>query len=178
MKKSLSIEQQAAAKTKAQYLKKMTIANYLPTLSLVGGIYKQSDNANLSNDSYNQIGLKISMPLFDINRGRTIELRQLDYLKSNLELQDTQKEEEKIYQKYVKKVEFLGKKVNIVSLDAKLYDSLLNSTQELYEAGEKTSYDVENLRNSKQTMLLDKKIYKVEIQQTLLELYAKMHGKI
>lgn len=178
MKKSLSIEQQAAAKTKAQYLKKMTAANYLPTLSLVGGFYKYSDNKNLSDDSYNQIGLKISMPLFDINRGRTIELRQLDYLKSNLELQDTQKEEENIYQQYVKKVEFLDKKVDIVKLDAKLYDSLLSSTQELYEAGEKTSYDVENLRNSKQTMLLDKKIYEVEIQQTLLDLYAKMHGKI
>lgn len=175
---SLAIAQQEAQGKRAEYLKKMTVANYMPTLSIYGGYYDYSDNSNMSDDSYNQIGLKISMPLLDINRGRTIELRQLDYLKSKLELKDIAQEEGNMYQDYVKKVEFLNKKIDLVDEDSKLYDSLLNSTKELYKAGEKTSYDVDTLANSKQTMLLDKKIYEIDVQKVLLDLYAKMHGKI
>jgi outer membrane protein TolC len=129
-------------------------------------------------DSYNQIGVKVSMPLIDVNRGRTIEIRQLEYLKSKIELQDKELEEGNIYQDSVKKIELLNKKIDIVTNDAKLYDSLLISTKELFEAGEKTIYDVRNLENSKQTMILDKKIYDIDAQKVLLELYAKMHGEI
>jgi hypothetical protein len=118
------------------------------------------------------------MPLFDINRGRTIELKQLDYLKAKLEMQDVAKEEGNLYKDYVKKIEFLDKKIDIAIKDTELYDSLILSTKELYEAGEKTKYDVDNLSNSKQTMILDKKIYKIDVQRVLLDVYAKMHGEI
>lgn len=176
--KSLAIAQQNSQGKRAEYLKKMTVANYLPTFSLFAGYYDNSDNNHVNDDSYNQIGLKISMPLLDINRGRTVELRQLDYLKAKLEIQDVKKEEGNLYKDYVKKIEFLDKKIDIVTNDAKLYDSLILSTKELYEAGEKTKYDVDNLKNSKQTMILDKKIYEIDVQRVLLNVYAKMHGKI
>ena len=174
---SLALKQQSADERRAEYLKKMTIANYLPTFSLFAGYYDKNDNV-YSADSYSQVGIKVSMPLIDINRGRTIEIRQLEYLKSKIELQDKELEEGNIYQDSVKKIELLEKKIDIVTNDAKLYDSLLVSTKELFEAGEKTSYDVDNLENSKQTMLLDKQIYKIDAQKVLLELYAKMHGEI
>ena len=174
---SLILQQQSAEGEKSEYLKKMTIANYLPTFSLYAGYYDAPSSIN-SNDTYNQVGLKVSMPLIDVNRGRTIEIRQLEYLKSKIELQDKELEEGNIYQDSVKKIEFLNKKIDIVTNDAKLYDSLLISTRELFEAGEKTIYDVKNLENSKQTMILDKKIYEVDAQKVLLELYAKMHGEI
>jgi outer membrane protein TolC len=174
---SLILQQQNADGQRSEYLKKMTIANYLPTVSLFAGYYNMHDNVN-SDDSYNQVGVKISMPLIDVNRGRTIEIRQLEYLKSKIELQDKELEEGNIYQDSVKKIELLDKKIDIVTNDAKLYDSLLISTRELFEAGEKTSYDVENLQNSKQTMILDKQIYEIDAQKVLLELYAKMQGEI
>jgi len=176
--KSLAIAQQNSQGKRVEFLKKMTTANYLPTFSLFAGYYNSSDNVGINDDTYSQFGLKVSMPLVDVNRGRTIELRQLDYLKSKLELQDIEKQEGNLYQDYVKKVELLNKKIDIVNIDAKLYDSLLNSTKELYEAGEKTIYDVDNLNNSKQTMLLDKKIYEIDVQRVLLDLYAKMSGEI
>jgi len=174
---SILLKQQNADRQRAEYLKKMTIANYLPTVSLSAGYYDTDNNLD-TGDSYSQIGLKISMPLIDINRGRTIEMSQLDYLKSKIQMKDKELEESNLYQDYVKKIELLNKKINIVSNDAKLYDSLLVSTRELFEAGENTKYDVENLENSKQAMLLDKKIYEIDVQQTLLELYAKMYGEI
>lgn len=176
--KSLAIAQQNSQSKRAEYLKKMTISNYLPTFSLFAGYYDNSDNTNMNDDSYNQIGLKVTMPLLDINRGRTIEIRQLEYLKSKLEIQDVKKEEDNLYQDYVRKVELLNRKIDIVSNDAKLYDSLLSSTKELFEAGEKTIYDVDNLKNSKQTMILDKKIYEIDVQKVLLDVYAKMNGEI
>jgi outer membrane protein TolC len=176
--KSLAIAQQDSQTKRAEYIKKMTIANYLPTLSLFAGYYNNSDNSNINDDTYNQVGLKVSMPLFDINRGRTIELKQLDYLKAKLEMQDVAKEEGNLYKDYVKKIEFLDKKIDIAIKDTELYDSLILSTKELYEAGEKTKYDVDNLSNSKQTMILDKKIYKIDVQRVLLDVYAKMHGEI
>jgi outer membrane protein TolC len=174
---SILLKQQNADRQRAEYLKKMTIANYLPTISLSAGYY-DSDNNLDTGDSYTQVGLKISMPLLDINRGRTIEMSQLDYLKSKIEMKDKELEESNIYQDYVKKIELLNKKIDIVSNDAKLYDSLLVSTRELFKAGENTKYDVENLENSKQTMILDKKIYEIDVQKALLELYAKMNGEI
>lgn len=174
---SLILQQKDAEEQRQEYLKKMTIANYLPTFSLFAGYYHMNDNTDLD-DSYSQVGVKISMPLIDVNRGRTIEIRQLEYLKSKIELQDKELEEGNIYQDSVKKIELLDKKIGIVTNDAKLYDSLLVSTRELFDAGEKTSYDVDNLENSKQTMILDKKIYEIDTQKVLLELYAKMHGEI
>ncbi|WP_024955195.1 TolC family protein [Sulfurospirillum arcachonense] len=177
IEKSLALNTQRAASKQAEYLKKMTIANYLPTVSIFGGYYDMGDNIN-DNDRYNQVGIKVSMPLFDINRGRTIELKELNYLKSKLELKDVEKEEGNLYQDSIKKIELIKKKIVIAKNDAKLYDSLLTSTKELFEAGETTIYDVDTLDNSKQNTILDKKIYEIEIQQALLDLYAKMSGEI
>jgi outer membrane protein TolC len=177
---SLLIQTKALEGKKYDYLEKMTMANYLPTVSLYGGLYDKKTkypNSTLS-DSYNQIGISISMPLLDINRGRTIELRRLDFLKSKLDLADIKVEEENNYNDSVKKIELLQKKIALVKKSEKLYASLLNSTKESYEAGEKTIYDVDTLKNSMQTTMLDQKIYELDIQQVLLDMYAKMHGEI
>lgn len=178
--KSLAIKSRDLEGKKLDYLKKMTVSNYLLTVSLFGGYYDKRDEwGNLRvDDSYNQFGVRVSMPLLDVNRGRTIELRQLDFLKSRLELEDTKKEEENLYDDAVKKVELLQKKIELVKKNEKLYNSLLNSTRELYEAGEKTIYDVDTLKNSMATTIIDKKIYEIDVQQVLLELYAKMNGEI
>lgn len=177
--KSLIIKQQDMNAQKAEHLKEMTIANYLPTVSLVAGYYDSKEEVNtVTKNSYANFGLRVSMPLIDVNRGRTIEVKQLEYLKSKIELEDTKIQESTIYQDYVMKIEFLNKKIDLALNDANLYDSLLFSTKELFKAGEKTIYDVNTLEYSKQTMILDKKIYEVDVQLALLELYAKMSGEI
>ena len=76
MNNSLVLQKQNIERQKSEYLKKITISNYLPTFSIYAGYYNTPSSMN-SNDAYNQIGLKASMPLIDINRGRTIEIRQL-----------------------------------------------------------------------------------------------------
>lgn len=178
--KSLLLLQQDVGTKKAELLKKMTIANYLPTLSFFAGYYDSTEEfKNINSDSnYRNFGLRISMPLMDVNRGRTIEVKQIDYLKSKLELADSTREQENLYADYVARIDFLRQKVALSQKDAALYDSLLSSTRESFSAGEKTIYDVQTIENSGKTMLLDKAIYELDIQSALLELYAKMSGEI
>lgn len=172
---SSTLREQNININRAKYLKRMTISSYLPTVSINAGYY---DTKSSIDDAYSQIGLRVSIPLLDINRGRTIEIRQLEYLKSKITLQDSRLEETNRYQDFMKKIERLNKKVDISINSVKLYDSLLLSTQELFEAGEKTIYDVQTLSNSKQTIILEKQMYEIDIQNTLLELYVKMYDKI
>ncbi len=175
LKKSLVLQQKKSEIVKNNYLKKMTISSYLPTLSFNAGFF---DSYDFGAKRYSSFGLKISMPLIDLNRGRTIEIKRLEYLKSKLEYQDKKRDEQKSFELAVEKIKILKKKIALTQEDLKLYDSLLNSTKDSYKAGEKTIYDIQTLENSKNTMALDVKIFKIQIQLSLLDLYAKMNGKI
>ncbi len=173
--KSLLLKQKSAQTIVSNYLKKMTIANYLPTVTFNAGYYNTHD---FGSKKYTNFGLKISMPLLDLNRGRTIEIKRLEYLKSKMQLQDTKRAESENFDLAIKKIKLLEKKIALAKEDLKLYDSLLLSTKNSYKAGEKTIYDVKTLENSKETMSIDVKIFKTDIQLSLLNLYAKMNGKI
>ena len=173
--KSLLLKQKSAKVIVANYQKKMTLANYLPSVTFNAGYY---NTHGFNSKEYSDFGLKISMPIFDLNRGRTIEIKRLEYLKSKLQLQDTKRAESENFDLSIKKIKLLKKKIALAKEDLNLYDKLLLSTKDSYKAGEKTIYDVKTLENSKETMAIDIKIFKIDIQLSLLDLYAKMNGKI
>ncbi len=173
--KSLLLKQKNSEIAKNNYLKKMTISSYLPTVTFNAGYYNTHD---FGNNKYTSFGLHVSMPIFDINRARSIEIKRLEYLKSKLELQDSYRAESENFDLALKKIKLLKKKIALAKEDVKLYNSLLQSTKDSYKAGEKTIYDVDTLKNSKNTMALDVKIFKTDIELSLLDLYAKMNGKI
>ena len=116
------------------------------------------------------------MPLFDINRGKNIELKRLALLKSKLEADDKKNEERNLFEGVIKKIQIYKKKITLAKDNKKLYSSLLEHTRELYKAGEKTIYDVDTLKNSYEAASLEAKIYDLDIQLQLLEIYAKMDG--
>ncbi len=175
LKKSLLLKQKNSEIVKNNYLKKMTISNYLPTVSFNAGYY---DTRDYGKNRYNTFGLSVSMPLIDPNRSKNIEIKKLTYLKSKLEFQNTKKAETENFDLAIKKIDLIKQKVLLTKKSLKLYDSLLLSTKDSFRAGEKTIYDVDTLENSKKTMALDIKIFKLDIQLSLLDLYAKMNGKI
>ncbi len=176
----LSLKSKRAEEIKNRYLKKMTVSNYLPTVSFFAGYYAKKDSFNGMSQSsdYNQFGLRFSMPLYSVNKSRDIEIKQLDLLKSKLEYLDLKRDEENTYTDSVERLKILDKKIEIVKRNEKLYASLLSATKESYSAGEKTIYDVNTLKNSMKTTSLDIKIYELDKQMILLELYAKMNGEI
>ena len=175
LKKSLAISQKNSEIVKNNYLKKMTKASYLPTVSFNAGYYNTHD---FGSKKYTNFGLTFSIPLIDINKNRTIQIKNLEYLKSKLELSDTKRAQKENYDSVVNKILLLKEKIKLTNRDLKLYDSLLSSTKDSFKAGEKTIYDVQTLENSKKTMNLDAKIFKLDIQLSLLELYAQMNGEI
>ena len=178
LKKNIDIKSSLANTVRNRYLKKMTISNYFPTISF-NASYSSSKTDNgsvIAHNNYKQYGLSISMPLFDINRGKNIELKRLALLKSKLEADDKKNEERNLFEGVIKKIQIYKKKITLAKDNKKLYSSLLEHTRELYKAGEKTIYDVDTLKNSFEAASLEAKIYDFDIQLQLLEIYAKMDG--
>jgi outer membrane protein TolC len=175
LKKSLAISQKNSEIVKNNYLKKMTESTYLPTISFNAGYYNVHD---FGAKKYTNYGLTFSIPLVDINKNRTIQIKKLEYLKSKLELEDIKKTQKENYDSVINKILLLQEKIKLTNRDLKLYDSLLSSTKDSFKAGEKTIYDVNTLKNSKKTMNLDAQIFKLDIQLSLLDLYAQMNGEI
>lgn len=177
---SLDIKKQAGDYARAQWLQKANISQFLPTVSLNGAYYNKRDEpaGGTNSDGYYTYGIRISMPLYDVNRGREIELKRIETMQSGLKLQDVRRSEEKIYNRVYEEVGFLDQKHKIALENYKLYGELVASARDLEIAGEKTIYDVKTLENSRETMRVDAKIYAIDAQLALLDLYAKMQGEI
>ncbi len=155
-----------------EYLKKMTISNYLPKISLFASYnYSRTKDFEVQEGSYKKYGISISMPLFDINRGKNIELQKLKYLRSKLDMIDKKNSEKELYKAIVKKIELYRKKISLAKEEEKLYSSLLKTTRDLYNSGEKTIFDVQTMQNSLNSTILDKKIYKNDLDIELFKLY-------
>lgn len=166
-----------------RYFKNMTIARYLPSLSFTASYNYQDTSKSFfgpsGKDYYTQYGFKITMPLFDINSFRNIESSKLDFLKSKLLSSDKKREQKNLYENAIKKLKLEDKKIELAKDDIKLYKKLLKDTKDRFKAGEKTIYDVETLKNSLDSRKIDTKIYEIEKELLLLNLYKMVEdGKI
>ena len=172
IKDNLVIKNVKADINRQNYLKKMTISNYFPKVSLFANYnHNRIKYLNTKDNSYKSYGVTISMPLFDINRGKNIELQKLKYLKSKLEMIDKKNSEKELYKSIVKKIELYRKKISLAKEEEKLYASLLKTTKDLYSGGEKTIFDVQTMQNSLNSTILDKKIYQNDLDIELFKLY-------
>ncbi len=172
IKDNLVIKNVKADINRQNYLKKMTISNYFPKVSLFADYnHNRTKYITTKKSSYKSYGVSISMPLFDINRGKNIELQKLKYLKSKLEMIDKKNSEKELYKSIVKKIELYRKKISLAKEEEKLYASLLKTTKDLYNSGEKTIFDVQTMQNSLNSTILDKKIYQNDLDIELFKLY-------
>lgn len=180
MTASLHVKQQAGALEKSKWLQRANVSNYLPTVSLNAAYYHKTDewSNNRERDEYQTYGVRISMPLYDINRARSLELKRVETLQESVRLQDVKRNEQKLFERVQEEVDFLHQKRTISLENFRLYGELLASTKDLATAGQKTTLDVETLENSRQTMRIDGEIYALDAQLALLDLYAKMQGEI
>ncbi|WP_281950992.1 TolC family protein [Nitrosophilus kaiyonis] len=178
LEKNIAIKKYKEDEKVKKYFKNMTIARYLPSFSLTASYNEIENKAALfmpsGKESYKEYGFKITMPLFDINSFRNIESTKLDFLKSKILKIDNKREELNRYEITLKKIKILDKKINLAKEDIKLYSSLLQDTKSRYEAGEKTIYDVDTLKNSLDNRKIDIKIYEIEKQENLLEIYKRV----
>ncbi|RXJ70206.1 hypothetical protein CRV08_01180 [Halarcobacter ebronensis] len=147
---------------------KIKKSDYLPELSLTsnyGYDFTKSDGEN----SYNY-GVKLSIPI-SFSSINEIEKYQLDYLLSQREKEQKEIDETVAYNKIIENIRKYNNSTNIASKDIKLYEELLDSVSQEYNAGYKAIEDVEILSNTKKMRELDVEINKLNILTQLIAMY-------
>ena len=166
---------------KNRYAKDVRVAKYLPKVNLTAGynwtkssgqkFYANGQLFDNSNElDYYDYGFKVSLPI-DVNTFRDIESAKVDYLKSQIIKKDRTRELSALYDQVMNNIKNFDKKIALSRENRKLYKKLLDDTQKLYASGYKTEYDVKTLTNSLAIQKLDTKIYKIDKQLELLNLY-------
>lgn len=166
---------------KDMYAKDVTIAKYLPQVSLTAGYNWSKSDSQFSfgakEKDYYDYGFKVSMPL-NINTFRDIESSRVDFLKSKVVEEDKLVELVALFGQVMHNIENLDKKKDLSSENKSIYSKLLVDTKKLFEAGYKTEYDVQTLENSVNISEFNSKIYEVDKQLELLTLYEMyVNGK-
>jgi len=168
LNENIELNSQKVYKKIKNYLYKMQVGNQLLTVSFNGSYnYKETENKKIDKQNYYIVGISASVPL-DVNAKTKIEKTKIDYLKSQVLLQDKIKELLNNYKMTIEKINSLKNKLKIYDENVKIYNSLINSTQESIKAGTSTLLDLEVLQNSKMQAVLNKRIVELQIQKTLL----------
>ncbi len=176
---NLELKKDIAFAEESVYQSKMTVAKYLPSVS-VQGEYLDGD-ANplfqnpLLNERYYNYGFTISMPL-DINSLSDIESSKVAKLRAQTQVLDRKEQVEEEYQWIRNSLNILDRKIALARKDEKVYRNLYKLTSNLAQAGEKTSLDVAIMKNSLEIRKLDQKIYEIDKQMQLLKLYIRVEN--
>ncbi len=170
---NIYIKQSKANTDTKQHLKDVTRAQYLPT---VNANYTYTDNytTNTATDVY---GFSIIIPL-DVGAFNDISSSKLDFLKTKSQERITRRIENNFLDTQLAKLNMIDKKIELTKENIKSFKSLLVQMKELEEAGLKTKDDVLVLDNSKKAEALDTKIFSIDRQLELLELYARVTDEI
>ena len=167
-----------------RYNKNVTLAKYLPSVSLQGSYNWQkqqgfffANGAPVKSDSpetaYYRYGLRASVPL-DFNSVNDYQAAKIAWLKSRVVIDDTKRALRSLYEQVMENIDNIGKKIELSKENEKLYASLLADTKEQFAAGYKTQYDVDLLANSRQIEVLSQRMYEIDRQLELLNLYEKL----
>lgn len=151
----------------------MTMAKYLPSINAYYTYSKYHETDGLDKENDQTFGLTLNIPL-DSRTFNDIESKKIDYLKSKLNLENSIDDEKTFFKSKLEKLAMLDERLEITKDDLEVYDSILKIINEEKEAQIKTQSDLDTLQNSQKIKLLDLKIYKLEKQIELLEMYAKL----
>ncbi|MEA3521526.1 MAG: TolC family protein [Campylobacterota bacterium] len=168
------------------YQKNMIMAKYFPTISLNGSYkWERSEDFQFGNTGagysgetkYYSYGFRASMPL-DINTFRDIESARADYLKSKVQLDDSKRSLQTLFEKVAHNLDNIDKKIALANENQELYEALVHDTDILHKSGYKTAYDLKNMQNSLEIEKINIKMYYYDKQLELLELYEKVTSEV
>ena len=182
LENNIDIKQIQSQTQRDKYNENVTIAKYLPTVSFTAGYnWDKLENPSFAGAAvpsppetkYYNYGLKAVMPL-DWNTFRDIETSRVEYLKSLVLVDDKKRELTALYEQVTQNLKNFDKKIELSAENRDLYAKLLDETKQLFDAGYKTQYDVQNLSNSVDIQELDKQVFEIDKQLELLNLYEKL----
>jgi hypothetical protein len=179
---NIDIKQLQSEEEKNLYNKNVTIAKYLPSVSLTAGYnWDKLENPSFAGQAvssppetqYYNYGLKATIPI-DFNSLRDVESSRVEYLKSLVVIDDKKRELAFLYEQVTQNLENYNKKIRLSKENKALYAKLLDDTTQLYTAGYKTKYDVQTLKNSVKIEEVEQKMFELDKQLELLNLYEKL----
>jgi len=174
---NLELKKDVAFAQESDYQSKMTIAKYLPSVSLQGEYWDGDINPlfqnPLLNERYYNYGFTVSMPL-DINSFTDIESGKVAKLRAATQVIDRKETVDEEYDWIRNSLDILDRKIDLAKKDETVYGSLYRLTKDLAKAGEKTDLDVQVMYNSREIRKLDRKIYEIDKQIQLLKLYIRV----
>ncbi|MEA3434695.1 MAG: TolC family protein [Campylobacterota bacterium] len=176
---NLELKKDRLRAEQSSYNADVTVAKYLPTVSLQGQYIDGDLNPLFFNPSlqerYYNYGFSVSMPL-DINSFTDIEASKVEKLRAATQVLDRKDQVREEYEWIHNSLNILNKKIVLAQKDEKVYNNLFRLTKNLAQAGEKTSLDADIMQNSLQIRKLDQKIYKIDKQVQLLKLYIRVEN--
>jgi outer membrane protein TolC len=156
----------------------VTSSQYLPSLSLNADVgYRKYDPKELSgsyNGNYYTTGIQLSLPLA-YNASATVQEAQATYLKESANVADKHRELGSTYTQIIEKIESYREYNTITSENLILYDDLIRALQAGVNAGTKTGYDLQTLKNTKTIEELEIQINEINIQIELAKLHFALN---
>ncbi len=170
---NIYIKQSKSNTATKEHYKGITRAKYLPSVN-ANYTYTQNHTTQKANDTY---GFSIVIPL-SVNFHNDISSSKLDFLKTKTQEQITARTEQNLLKTQIAKIKTIDKKLALTYKNIKSYKELLVQVKELEGVGLKTQDDVAVFKNSKDAEILDIKIFEIDKQIELLELYARVTNAI
>lgn len=159
-------------------LEETTISNYRPSI-VANGSYTY-DHTSISSAHPIDItgsvyGVKVVIPL-DYNYYAKTGSAKVDYLKSKQDLEILKTKEANFFKTQELKITMLDSKLTLTKENIVVYNDLLAQNIELASVGIKTRDDVQVIQNSRDSELLNMKIFEIDKQLELLEIYGKIEN--
>jgi outer membrane protein TolC len=146
----------------------VTSSSYLPSLSASAGVnYAKSDRTE--GESYNY-GITLSMPL-SVTEGWAMEEKKLETLRTQSLERTAAEETKRAYSQSAAALEATRQNIAVSRENIALYDSLIRVTQAQADSGDRSRYDPQTLKNSRQSDLLEIDASEIAIQIELAKLY-------
>lgn len=160
---------------------KITKSNYLPRLSINAelGYQEYSQKTYMTNydGDYYSMGLSISMPI-DFNRSTTIQEQKAVYLQAKLQIENDKIAQKAAYEESQALIKNYQEYIEVTKRNISLYDDLITMTQQGFQAGYKSGYDLQTIENTQKIDVLEIKINETNIQLELIKLHFAQQQRI
>ena len=160
-------------------LYRVTGSSYLPSVALNGSTgyqeYDPKEGGAGYDGSFYSAGVSLSLPL-TYNASSAVQEARATYLKHSADAADREREARASYQQSLELMKSYRRTIGIATKNLALYDELIAVVQAGVDAGSKTGYDLQTLKNTKEIEAYTVKINEINIQLELAKLYFALNA--
>lgn len=147
-------------------------SSYLPKVSISSSASYQN-NQNEEDRTTGNIGLNMSMPIFDITKSSKLQSSKLEILKQRANINDKKSELKYEYEQILASIDTYENYDKTIKENLKLYEELIQANRNSNSAGMTSTYDLEILENTKLINEYDLKINDINKKLQYSKLYFK-----